>query len=280
LPPPQRLRSPESPLAAALGNGVGYVRSRGLPAEASRDLELSVEDVRQKLGGNLQGLVLDLRGNHGGLLEQAVRVANLFVEEGVILRTVSLGGRAVEDKRASRSTLGIRAPLVVLVDEQTAAGAEVVAGALKDLGRALLIGQRTAGAGTVQVIYEFGDTDGFGKTYLRLTIAEMLRSSGLRIDGFGITPDLVVRRPPGDDAARNAWPSPLNPMVVLDTQRVETSERPLLEISPLGQEPSSANTVEGQLLDDQEVRLARDLLLGARSGGRNELLAGARALPH
>jgi C-terminal processing protease CtpA/Prc len=253
---------------------------RSLPAQASRDLELSVEDVRQKLGGNLQGLVLDLRGNHGGLLEQAVRVTNLFVEEGVILRTVALSGRQVEDKRATRSAMGIRAPLVVLVDAGTAAGAEVVAGALKDLGRALVVGQRTIGAGTVQVLYEFGDPDGRGIAYLRLTIEEMIRSSGIPIDRLGVTPDLLVRPLRGDDASRDPLPFALNPLAVPDTRREETSERPVVEIPAVRQEHASPNALEGQLLEDQEVRLARDLLLTSRSGGRSELLAGAKALPH
>jgi len=280
---PGAAASPETLTASLLGPGVGYVRLRSLPGQSSRELALAIEDLRQRAGGTLRGAVLDLRGNTGGLLEQALRVTNAFVESGLIVTVTSLGGRQREEKRASKALMATDVPLVVLVGERTAAGAEVVAAALKDLDRALILGRRTGGFGTIQVLYEFGDTGGFGKAYLRLTIATMTRSSGTPLDGAGVVPDVLLVRGASQGEANAAGPSLTTgqlwgQLAALKSPRPESQERPAAELSYAWSEPPARTSLEAQLLDDVEVRLARDILLRGASRKRSEMLPAAQAL--
>ena len=212
-------------------------------------------------------MVLDLRGNPGGLIEEAVRVTNLFVEDGVMVTTVALAGKQRETRRATRNAAATGAPIVVLLDEVTALGAEVIAAALKDLDRALVVGQRTADRGTVQVIYEYADVDGIGKAYLKLTIATMLRSSGTPIDELGVVPDVVLE-PTGTPASTDAGTPDR-------TTRRPTAERSLAGFTYPRGKPTPA---EAPFVRDFPIRFAHDLLLRAPSVRRSDMLPHAKAL--
>jgi len=137
----------------------------------------------------IHGLVLDLRGNPGGLLDQAVRVADLFLSSGVIVSTVGRGGRKLEENVAHTSGTWEGFPMVCLVNGSSASASEIVAGALQDHNRAVIVGTTTFGKGSVQSVIELDDGSG-----LKLTIARYLTPAGRSIQEKGISPDLLVEQ--------------------------------------------------------------------------------------
>ena len=170
--------------------GYGYVEIAAFTEHTDHYLQAKIEELRKLNDGKLEGLVLDLRGNPGGLLDQAVRVAELFLPGGKIVSTIGRGGRGAERHFArARGTLPYM-PLVLLVDAGSASAAEIVAGALQDHGRALLMGERTFGKGSVQSIIELDDGSG-----LKLTVARYYTPNDRSIQERGIDPDVVVRLP-------------------------------------------------------------------------------------
>jgi carboxyl-terminal processing protease len=180
--------------AEPLPGRYGYVRITHFNDATPRDLgrQLSQLQVEQPLAG----LVLDLRGNPGGVLESAVGVADEFLESGVIVRAE---GRTAESRFEMRATGGdlLRdAPLVVLVDGGSASGAEIVAGALRDHGRATLMGGRTFGKGSVQTVVPL--RDGLA---LKLTTSRYFTPSGVSIHDRGIEPDVSLAGAPGSTSA-------------------------------------------------------------------------------
>ena len=138
--------------------------------------------------------MLDLRGNPGGLLEQAIQVSDLFLSQGTIVTTVSLSERQREEKRAHADDGDNKYPLAVLVNPGSASASEIVAGALKNLNRAVIIGQQTFGKGSVQVLYEFGSPSGNpnDESALKLTIAKYLTPGDVSIQEVGVEPDIEL----------------------------------------------------------------------------------------
>jgi len=175
-----------------LGDGVGYVRIRNFQEDTAEQLRDHLKRLRA--AGSLKGLVLDLRQNPGGLLEVAVDVANLFVAKGTLVVTEGQGHRMRQEYEADGTAPHARLPMVVLVDEGSASAAEIVAGALKNDDRALLLGTRTFGKGTVQVLFDVGDGA------LKLTVAQYLTPGDISIQGVGVAPDieLIPARTSGD----------------------------------------------------------------------------------
>ena len=172
----------ESVSSEVLGNGVGYVRLRHFQEDTSTELERHLRALKAKK--SLNYLILDLRENPGGLLEQSVEVADLFVRKGTLVITEGEGNRMRQEYRASSDARFADVPMVVLVDGGTASAAEIVAAALKGNDRAVLIGDTTFGKGTVQVLYEVGEGA------LKLTVAQYLTPGGWSIQGVGIAPDV------------------------------------------------------------------------------------------
>jgi carboxyl-terminal processing protease len=162
---------------------IGYVRLQQFTQESATRVRQVVEDLE---GQGAAGYVLDLRGNPGGLLDSAVEVSAVFVEEGE--EVVSVGTDAA-DAVARRTTEepATDAPLVVLVDEGSASASEIVAAAVQDLGRGDVVGATSFGKGTVQTIGPLGEGGG-----LKFTIARYYTPSGDSIDGTGVVPDLPV----------------------------------------------------------------------------------------
>jgi len=145
--------------------------------------------TRQRVaaGGALGGVLLDLRDNPGGLLGEAVALADALLADGEIVRTVGRDRKTLERFEAERPDVLTREPVVVLVNAGSASSAEIVAGALQDKGRATLVGTRTFGKGSVQDLFELGDGGA-----LRLTVARFYTPSGRSIQAKGIEPDIVV----------------------------------------------------------------------------------------
>jgi carboxyl-terminal processing protease len=181
---------------AALMDEVGYVRLFRFNEKAT---SLLADEIGGLLEQGASALILDLRGNPGGLLDQAVSVSDLFLDEGIIVTERYRDG----DERVFESATGDVAesiPLAVLVDAGSASASEVVAGAVRDRGRAILVGQTSYGKGSVQHVYNLRDG-----SQIRVTVAVWLTPGGTVIQGRGLVPDVEV--PAGDVAATPADPA-------------------------------------------------------------------------
>jgi carboxyl-terminal processing protease len=188
----------ESVEAKLLEPGYGYLRLRSFQERTADDVRREIEKMREQTGGSFAGFVLDLRDNPGGLLDQAVKVADLWLEDGLIVYTQGRVESQRQEFRASKNGEGAAYPMVVLVNAGSASASEIVAGALQDQKRALLLGAPTFGKGSVQTVYPLEDGSG-----LRLTTALYYTPSGRSIQAVGIEPDIVVE-PPAKVAALSA----------------------------------------------------------------------------
>jgi len=171
-----------------LGGGIGYVKLRQFQEQTAHDLDQALEKFAKD---GMKAIVLDLRNNPGGLLTSAVEVTEKFVEDGKLV--VYTEGR-VRNQNMRFSAHAKKAyntiPMVVLVNQGSASASEIVAGALQDYGRAIVVGVQTFGKGSVQTIIPLSDGSG-----LRLTTAKYFTPKGRSIHGKGITPDIVVEVP-------------------------------------------------------------------------------------
>jgi carboxyl-terminal processing protease len=175
--------------------GYAYVRIRSFQERTADDLRQAIHKLHDQTGGRFAGFVLDLRDNPGGLLDQAVRVADLWLEDGLIVYTKGRVESQRQEFRAHEDGSEDAYPMVVLVNAGSASASEIVAGALQDQKRALLLGTATFGKGSVQTVYPLEDGSG-----LRLTTALYYTPSGRSIQAVGIEPDIVVE-PPAEVAA-------------------------------------------------------------------------------
>ncbi len=164
-----------------------YVRVRAFQERTDKNLMKALDDARAAAQGQIRGLVLDLRNNPGGLLDQAVRVSDVFLSSGVIVTTAGRGRRNVEVERAHEKDTEPAYPMIVLVNKGTASASEIVAGALQDHGRAVIMGTPTFGKGSVQTIIELEDGSG-----LKLTVARYYTPKNRSIQELGISPDVTV----------------------------------------------------------------------------------------
>ncbi len=177
-------------VARSLEPGYGYVRLKQFSENADRDLEQALDRLEHESPeSKLRGLVLDLRNNPGGLLDQAVRIADEFIDSGLIVRTEGKGGRIIDEEKAHARGTRLGFPIIVLVNGGSASASEIVAGALQDHGRAAIMGTQTFGKGSVQTVIELDDGSA-----LKLTIARYYTPAGRSIQEHGITPDVVVEQ--------------------------------------------------------------------------------------
>ena len=172
---------------AKMFEGIGYLRITTFSEQTTPGLTKEVDKMFQKHGDKLQGFVLDWRNNPGGLLNQAISVSDAFLEQGEIVST-----RGRNDDNASRAyarsgDIAKGLPVVVLINSGSASASEIVAGALKDHRRAVLLGTRSFGKGSVQSVIPLS-----GNSAMRLTTARYYTPSGISIQAKGITPDIEV----------------------------------------------------------------------------------------
>ncbi|MBI3178843.1 MAG: PDZ domain-containing protein, partial [Deltaproteobacteria bacterium] len=177
----------ESVEGKLLTESIGYVRIKNFQQNTGEDLEAAITKLQKENKTPLKGLVLDLRNNPGGLLEQAIRVSDTFLSSGDIVTTVGYGNKLREPKRAQWSGSDIDIPVAVIVNNGSASASEIVAGALKNLDRAIIVGERTFGKGSVQVLYDFPDSSA-----LKLTIAQYLTPGNVSIQNVGVSPDVAL----------------------------------------------------------------------------------------
>jgi carboxyl-terminal processing protease len=190
----------------ALGEGIATLRLREFSEDAAREVRDAITTLRrqaseQKKGPGLRGIVLDLRDNGGGLLDEAIGIVDLFVDDGIIVRTRGRRGTVIDEARARRAGTESDLPLVVLVNKGSASASEIVAGALQDHGRALIVGERTYGKGSVQAPFELEDG-----SMLKLTTSLYYTPDDRLIQASGITPDVHVGVPIGLPATASAVP--------------------------------------------------------------------------
>ena len=165
----------------------GYIRITTFNQNTQPGLNKAIEEIKKKLGTNLIGYVLDMRNNPGGLLDQAISVSDTFIDRGEI---VSTRGRHENDTKRDNATPGDSAdglPIVVLINGGSASGSEIVAGALQDHKRAILLGTKSFGKGSVQTVIPLP-----GHGAMRLTTARYFTPSGRSIQAKGIEPDILV----------------------------------------------------------------------------------------
>ncbi len=168
-------------------DNVGYIRITTFNQQTTPGLKTAIEEIKAELGSDLKGYVIDLRNNPGGLLDQAIDVSDAFIHQGEI---VSTRGRIVDDSQrfnAKDGDLAEGLPLVVLINGGSASASEIVAGALQDHRRAIIMGTRSFGKGSVQTIIPLGLNGA-----MRLTTARYFTPSGRSIQALGIDPDIVV----------------------------------------------------------------------------------------
>ena len=171
-----------------LEKNYGYLRISQFQEKTDDEFEKAMKTLQEESKGTLRGLILDLRNNPGGLLDQAVKISNRFIESGLI---VSVEGRKEDQKMkfyAHPDGNLAHYPLVVLVNGGSASGAEIVAGAIQDQGRGIIVGTQTFGKGSVQTIIPLKDGSG-----LRLTTARYYTPNGRSIQAKGIVPDIIVK---------------------------------------------------------------------------------------
>jgi carboxyl-terminal processing protease len=274
-----------------LDKGVGYIKVK----QFSKGIAEDVSDALKEMSGKgATSWILDLRGNPGGLLEEAVKLSDVFVDSGTIVATVS--GRDREARRAEAGIGDTSSSLAVLVNGNSASASEIVAGALKNLDRAAIIGTRTFGKGTVQELYDNDD-----RSKLKLTIAQYLTPGDRSIQNVGIVPDIVLQRmyvPEKNDAPtdyiRLLAPSRSYGEKDLDSHLVSTyakdTDKPSYEVSYLverkkkpatGEQPAPPTEEDedaddaDEIVEDFEMKFARDVVSSVNVSTRPKLVAAA-----
>ena len=239
---------------------IGYVRLTTFSDTTTSGLEKALTEIKKNIGNKFQGLILDLRNNPGGLLNQSISVADAFLNQGEI---VSTQGRNDDDTSrvfAKKGDLINGQPLVVLINSGSASASEIVAGALKDHSRAIIIGTRSFGKGSVQSIIPLA-----GNGAMRLTTARYFTPSGISIQAKGIEPDIIVEAGVTDlKKAKNDNRREENLRGALDKKKnsnkteIDTdSDKPLTPLE--------------KLLQDNQISRAVDMIRGISLFNKNEL---------
>ncbi len=173
-------------------NNIGYLRITSFNEQTESGLLNAIKKIDQE--NKIKGYVLDVRSNPGGLLTQAVKVTDIFLERGEIVSTRGRDKKDIRRYRAKKSDRTNGKPLVVIIDGGSASASEIVAGALQDHKRAIIIGTQSFGKGSVQTIIPFQVSNSDNLTGIRLTTARYYTPSGESIQGKGIVPDIIIEQ--------------------------------------------------------------------------------------
>ncbi len=256
---------------------IGYVKIKSFHGNTAEDLRQAIDKF-----GDIKGLILDFRNNPGGLLTESVSVSDLFLDGGVVVVTRSAAGTQRDEEKASPGPDKTKLPIIVLVNSGSASASEIVAGALKNRSRALVIGEQTFGKGSVQMLYDFPD-----KSALKLTIAQYLTPGDESIQSVGITPDIEIFPAyledknsllifPQTKTREGDLELHLDDKLRIKNHKSEYDITYVSEkISPDEQEKRS---VSKTLYEDFEIRLAKRLLLLTKSSHRQDLLQAAKQI--
>lgn len=297
-----------------LSGDVGYIRVKGFQEETGNDVRDQMKALRAKAGDKkqLKGIILDLRNNPGGLLDEAIRLSDLYLESGPIVTTVGVGNKLRDQKDARWPETDKDTPVIVLTNGGSASASEIVAGALKNRDRAVVLGEQTFGKGSVQNLFDLRDGSA-----LKLTIAKYLTPGDVSIQSVGVTPDIetVPVKIAADHIdltgeSRKFRESDLERHFVTDEQRT-AKDKPVLSLrflegeytppkgkyttleegkdKPKGKEEPKPTEEEEDELDpeyrktadltkDFEVQLALNLLKQVGSNSRKKMLTGASSV--
>jgi carboxyl-terminal processing protease len=274
----------QSIVSKLLDRQIGYIQIQDFAKNTAGDLQRHLNELKREAKG-LKGLILDLRNNAGGLLKAAVEVADLFLESGIIVATVSYSEdstpekpdqRNREEQRATGNAIEKELPIAVLVNSGSASASEILAGALKNLDRALLIGEQTFGKGTVQVLNERVPNAVSGAC-LKLTVAEYLIPGDVSIQEIGVTPDiqLVPLSLEKEDVSAFAPPERFRERDIPAHLRMHNANvlKPAEVIRYVLDEPTKKTSGDDEeppleepgFKEDFETKLAGDLLLRVRT---------------
>ena len=200
----------QSAEAKIIKNNIGYLRLKSFNSNSSKQLVEKIKNFEKSK--KLTGYILDLRNNPGGLLTQAINVADFFLNDGEIVSTK--GRKASENRRffAKKGDKVKGKPLIILINNGSASASEIVAGALKDHKRAILLGENTYGKGSVQSIIPLSDGGG-----MRLTISKYYLPSGQSISEIGVSPDILVEEESEDFKINSVSDNQLNYAIKLLT---------------------------------------------------------------
>lgn len=180
-------------------DGIPYIRISQFNEKAAPGLEGAIAELKRDLGGRLPGLILDVRTNPGGLLDQSIKVSSVFLDGGEIVSTRGRDANDIERYNAENGQLLRGVPIVVLINEASASASEIVAGAIQDRNRGIVLGMTSFGKGSVQSVIPLrGGRDGA----IRMTTQRYYTPSGRSIQGTGIDPDLYVSSVPDDGKPR------------------------------------------------------------------------------
>jgi len=174
-----------------LANNIGYIRISAFRNNTAKKVKSQLKILLREAGGELKGLIMDLRNNPGGLVNEAIDVADTFLTKGIIAYTKTRTSGAELKFRAKSEQYLSNTPMVILINEGSAGSSEIVTGALKDHHRATLVGRNTYGSSSIQTIIPLGNGSA-----LKLTTARWITPSGNFIHGNGIKPDLIVNEAP------------------------------------------------------------------------------------
>lgn len=261
-----------------------YVKIKQFAGHVAEDVLAGVQKAEKASKTPLKGMILDLRNNPGGLLDQAIEVSNLFLKDGVLV--VTQEGQAKDGRRevmARAKNQHIDMPVVVLVNGGSASASEIVAGALKNRGRGFLVGDQTFGKGSVQQLYDFPDSSS-----LKLTIGQYLTPGDESIQSVGITPDLMLHPIVAADKENlNLLPDEHTREEDLerhlDDVRTKTS-KPTYELAYLAEtvdkDEAERRDASSKVVEDFEIRLAKRLLdqVPLSSDGFRSTLVGREQL--
>ena len=250
----------QSVRSRTLEEGYGYIRLAQFQERSDRDVQKALEKMTAEKGG-LKGLVLDLRNDPGGLLTQAVRISDLFLDSGLIVYTE---GRIESQKQkyfAQKDGSWMDFPMVVLVNGGSASASEIVAGALQDHKRAVILGTKTFGKGSVQTILPLDDSSA-----LRLTTARYFTPKGRSIQAMGIVPDIIVESTPqqqeakAEEKRRQSLREENLPGHLQNPQQTPNVQPDLGDKEKEKQIPSSGPTGDDSIDNDAQLKRALDLL--------------------
>ncbi len=229
-------------------NNVGYIRISSFNEQTQEGLEEAIAKIQNELTTKTIGYVIDLRNNPGGLLDTAISVTDTFLEKGEIVSTRSRDSSDIDRKAAKKKDLINGLPIVVLINDGSASASEIVAGALQDHGRAIILGTKSFGKGSVQTIVPMQENNA-----MRLTTARYYTPSGRSIQGTGIIPDIIVEQSKIERLQRSVntrSESALRGALINDTNDDNLSEE---------KEEIIRNTND---IDDYQLARALDLIQG------------------
>ena len=287
---------------------VGYFHMQHFSANSAGDLADALALFDRE---HVKGIIMDLRGDPGGLYEQAQKVADAFVKSGTLVSMVGVGGAQRKDETATDSGHEPTVPLAVLVNQNSASASEIVAGAMKNLDRGVVIGEETFGKGSVQVLFDipspisFGDGADDDKLGLKLTTAQYLTPGDISIQGVGVVPDIEtdallvqkdgerswIRLQPSVHKRRESdyeWhlehPSARHGEKPEETVTYLFQPKPNEKAKPHGDDDEMDDDADDQADSEDESQktdflmdFARDLLAQAKSSKRRDLVQQSKA---